>query len=368
MNKLTFRIAWLAVTTTVLSGSANGQNLQPTADSCLVKIQLLSVEKVPYPGRTVVATFQGATKMRPSRTDSLGTAEFRLPKGQTINFEVYDGQLHTGSYPFQTPNNAGLLHFNYAIEEDIFTEDRTDEVFVDSLYSNSASLAANNAFTVAEVHLRNYDNQPLKYQIILFRNERTKTVFLGKTNAQGTFQILLPRNESYQIRLSEKGNRFPLGVLPADVTADAEHIDLDLNHESVFETSKTYGFIEVKTEYSETQVPDLFILKNVYFDFDKASLQTASFPKLNKLAQVLHKNPKIHIEIGGHTDDFGNDAYNQKLSERRALTARNYLIENGIQGKRITWKGYGETTPVKSNSTPEGRQANRRTEIRVTKR
>lgn len=368
MNKFTITAAWLALVATTLSGSANGQKLQPTADSCVVKIQLHSVEKAPYPGRTIVAKFQGAAKMRPTITDSLGTAEFRVPKGQTIHFEVFDGAFHLSSHPFTTPQTEGLLYFNYTIEEDIFTEDRTGEILIDSLFSNSSALKANTEFTLAEVQLLDYESNALENHTILFRNETTKEVYLGQTNAQGKFQILLPRNQNYQIRMSEKGNRFPLGLLPAHVTTDAMHIDLDLSYESVFKTSESHGLVEVITEYSETTVPDLFILKNVYFDFDKASLQTASFPELNKLAQVLHKNPNIHIEIGGHTDDFGNDEYNQQLSEARALTVRNFLIESGIKGNRLQWKGYGESTPVKSNATAEGRQANRRTEIRILKR
>ncbi|HIB01952.1 MAG TPA: OmpA family protein [Phycisphaerales bacterium] len=74
---------------------------------------------------------------------------------------------------------------------------------------------------------------------------------------------------------------------------------------------------------------------------------------------------EMKIEIGGHTDDVGEDSANQRLSESRANAVRNYLIKNGIEGDRVSARGYGETKPVAYNTTPEGRQKNRRTEVRI---
>jgi outer membrane protein OmpA-like peptidoglycan-associated protein len=112
---------------------------------------------------------------------------------------------------------------------------------------------------------------------------------------------------------------------------------------------------------------------NVYYDFNKASLQKTSFASLDKLVILLNENPALQIELNSHTDSKGEDAYNQRLSEARAKTVVKYLISKGINKTRLVAKGYGETVPVADNSNPdgtdnpEGRQQNRRTEFKVLK-
>jgi outer membrane protein OmpA-like peptidoglycan-associated protein len=86
---------------------------------------------------------------------------------------------------------------------------------------------------------------------------------------------------------------------------------------------------------------------------------------LNKLINFLQRNPLVRIEIGGHTDAVGNDASNQLLSEQRAQSVSNYLVSNQVDASRIESKGYGETTPIATNDTEEGRALNRRTEFKV---
>lgn len=107
------------------------------------------------------------------------------------------------------------------------------------------------------------------------------------------------------------------------------------------------------------------VLKNIFFEFDSYDLEKASKPELDKLYHFLLENPSVHIEIGGHTDSIGSDTYNITLSENRAGSVRSYLIEAGVSPERITYKGYGDTRPVATNETPEGRAMNRRTEFRV---
>jgi OOP family OmpA-OmpF porin len=109
----------------------------------------------------------------------------------------------------------------------------------------------------------------------------------------------------------------------------------------------------------------LFVFNNILFETDKAELQEISFPVLDQIVASMKYNPKIKIEIGGHTDDVGDEYYNKDLSEDRAKAVANYLIEKGIAEDRIQTKGYGETTPITTNETEEGRHANRRVEIKV---
>ncbi len=112
---------------------------------------------------------------------------------------------------------------------------------------------------------------------------------------------------------------------------------------------------------------------NVYYDFNKASLQKTSFASLDKLVILLNENPALQIELNSHTDSKGDDAYNQKLSDARAKTVVKYLISKGIDKARLVAKGYGESVPVADNTNadgtdnPDGRQQNRRTEFKVLK-
>jgi len=101
------------------------------------------------------------------------------------------------------------------------------------------------------------------------------------------------------------------------------------------------------------------------FDSGSSELKSGSLSGLLQLADVLRKNPALHIEIGGHTDNVGDDASNRALSEQRALSVCNSLIFNGVSASQVSWKGYGEGAPVASNATEAGRQQNRRVECRV---
>lgn len=111
---------------------------------------------------------------------------------------------------------------------------------------------------------------------------------------------------------------------------------------------------------------------DVLFDFDKADLKPEAKPALQKVAAVLKEYPKASAAIEGHTDGKGDAAYNQKLSEGRAETVRKWFADNGVAMK-LTAKGLGKTKPVAPNTTPagkdnpEGRQKNRRVEIRMTR-
>jgi outer membrane protein OmpA-like peptidoglycan-associated protein len=104
----------------------------------------------------------------------------------------------------------------------------------------------------------------------------------------------------------------------------------------------------------------------ILFGFDRSDLSVSAEDNLNKLADVLKQNPDTYIEVQGHTDSKGADAYNMTLSQKRATSVANYLIKRGVSSSRITTKGYGETAPVASNDTEEGRAQNRRVNFLIT--
>lgn len=108
-------------------------------------------------------------------------------------------------------------------------------------------------------------------------------------------------------------------------------------------------------------------LNNIFFDFGKATLRPESYPELDRLAGLMTQNGKMIIELSGHTDNVGADDANLKLSDDRARSVTEYLVKLGIDASRIIAKGYGETKPVASNDTEEGRQQNRRVEFTILK-
>jgi len=100
-----------------------------------------------------------------------------------------------------------------------------------------------------------------------------------------------------------------------------------------------------------------------HFDFNKAEVKPAGAEILNGIVRTLKEHPTEKVEIEGYTDSVGSDAYNMKLSERRAEAIRNYLVRQGIEASRISTQGFGKTKPIADNNTAEGRARNRRAEI-----
>ncbi len=118
--------------------------------------------------------------------------------------------------------------------------------------------------------------------------------------------------------------------------------------------------IEFQSDLGKITQGKPVILKNIFFEFAKARLLPKSFTELDKLVTLLKNHPQIHIKIQGHTDDVGTRSRNQKLSEKRAQSVVHYLITKGIQPNRLKAEGFGETRPIDTNQTKEGRQNNRR--------
>lgn len=115
----------------------------------------------------------------------------------------------------------------------------------------------------------------------------------------------------------------------------------------------------------------VFVLENIYYDLDSANIRSDAARELDKLVQILVDNPEIRIELSSHTDSIASVEYNLNLSQRRAQSAVNYMIQRGISPDRMVAKGYGELRPIARNTNPdgtdnpEGRQRNRRTEFKI---
>ncbi len=107
------------------------------------------------------------------------------------------------------------------------------------------------------------------------------------------------------------------------------------------------------------------VLKNIFFEFNSFELLPESYTELKKVVDYMNHNPKMKIEIGGHTDNVGTKEYNKDLSQNRARSVYNYLISKSIEANRLSFKGYDFSVPIADNDTEEGRAKNRRTEFKV---
>lgn len=136
--------------------------------------------------------------------------------------------------------------------------------------------------------------------------------------------------------------------------------------------------VEVASEDVSPVLKDIYLqaievgvtvrLKNIYFDFDKTTLKKESFVELNKVVEFLKQNSSVEIEIAGHTDNKGSDDYNATLSQGRSQSVVDYLISQGIQDYRLSAHGYGESKPIDTNDSDDGRANNRRVEFTVVKK
>jgi len=185
--------------------------------------------------------------------------------------------------------------------------------------------------------------KPRQDELIILKSKKTRKTYKGNTGTDGKCSVTIPPSDAYTIYYK----------LFADTVKYKEIEVPGEDHRVTYTLTLKYD------------PPKVYTLKNVFFETGLSALRKDSYPALNELVDALKSKTSLCIEIAGHTDNVGTPESNQKLSTDRANAVRDYLLKHGIKPKRVTSKGYGETQPVASNETPEGRQQNRRTEVRI---
>ncbi|MDW3648243.1 MAG: OmpA family protein [Bacteroidia bacterium] len=197
--------------------------------------------------------------------------------------------------------------------------------------------------TVTDVH----NGQGLESEIIL-SNTRT----LDSLNStfsdldSGKFYTLLPSYGLVSINVQSKGYLFYGQDVSMDTIIDKTMISREIKLEPI-------------------QIGSSLILKNINFNTGKWDLLSSSYPELERVVDFLNLNPRVVIQVSGHTDNTGNKAQKVELSNRRALAVKDYLVEQGINPNRLKVKGYGMYRPIATNKTEAGRKKNRRVEFEV---
>ena len=164
--------------------------------------------------------------------------------------------------------------------------------------------------------------------------------------ATGEYLVSLPINKEYALNASHDGYLF----------FSENFLLTEGNAKEPFQKDVPLHKIEVNKT---------MVLKNVFFATDKFDLESKSKIELDKLVSFLNKNKTLKIELGGHTDNVGSKSSNQILSENRAKSVYDYLVEKGVSIERLTAKGYGDANPIADNATEKGRAENRRTEFKI---
>ncbi len=193
--------------------------------------------------------------------------------------------------------------------------------------------------------LNSKTNSPISAKIVYEELPEGKEVGTAISNeSTGEYKITLPASKKYGFHANSDGY---LGI--------NENIDL----------TKLEQYQELQRDLYLVPIEkgEKIKINNIFFEFGKSDLLPESFPELNRLAEFLQKNPEIKIQINGHTDNIGSDKDNKILSQKRASAVQDYLINKGIASARIKSIGYGESKPIKSNDTEEGRALNRRVEF-----
>lgn len=218
------------------------------------------------------------------------------------------------------------------------TAQSQDNVIVDSIKNTLAKV---------DVIVTDMKGKPSKGEQILFKSEATKKTVSARSDASGKFSLWLPPGDKYIITVKSITDTTKYGVI--NIAA----LEPDQFYTEPFK-------VNVKFEPARK-----YTLDNVHFDFGKATLRPESYPELEELVGYLKNKDAIRVEIAGHTDNVGKDADNVRLSQQRADAIRNYVIKKGIEPARVTAKGYGASQPIGDNETDQGRQLNRRTEVRI---
>ncbi len=187
----------------------------------------------------------------------------------------------------------------------------------------------------------------LNHEIVIFRSKLNNREYQGLSDSVGKFSLRLPAGDKYEIFILGFNDSTSYNVL--DIPA--------LKGNQFYKN----GFkVDIQFE-----APKSFVLDNCTFESGKATLKPEAYTVLDELVEYLNRKDDEKIEIGGHTDNVGKAEANLILSTNRANTVRAYLLTKGIAPERLTSKGYGMTVPIAENDDDEGRQMNRRTEVKI---
>ena len=272
-------------------------------------------------------------------------------------FDIYMTKLKEDS-TWTEPKNLGYPINTYNDEMGLIIESDGQKAYFSSIRnkSNGKDIFCFNLYEsarpspVSYMKGKVYDKETgmlLKAYYELINLSTGKTVMKNTTDATGNFLVCLPSGFNYGLNVSKPGYLF-------------------YSESFMFEGQHTVAEPLIKKIIlNPIKIGEKMQLSNVFYEIDSWQLKKESVSELNNLASLISENKDLIIEICGYTDSTGSNEHNMILSEKRALSVVNYLVNKGIPPERLKYKGYGNNSPIGDNVTSEGRKLNRRTEATV---
>jgi outer membrane protein OmpA-like peptidoglycan-associated protein len=187
----------------------------------------------------------------------------------------------------------------------------------------------------------------LKAQVELFDLKTNQKVsVINSDSVNGQYLTVIPGQSEYALHVAEPGYLFYSLHFNYEEKDQDQPMTIDIGLQPMVKNAMT-------------------VLNNIFFDFNQSEIKPRSLAELDEVVKFLKENPNIKVEISGHTDNVGNENYNQQLSLKRAQSVVNYFSSKGIATARLTQIGYGSKKPIKPNDSEESRQINRRIEFRI---
>ncbi len=262
-------------------------------------------------------------------------------------------------YPINTPDNDIFYVHTKDGKRAYYSSVREDALGYEDIYLITIPDKKKEPEPVTEVPKKKI---PLKYIVrvidagtkksmtakVKLQGATDNVIVGGSSTSTGLYEFKVSEAKDYKLAVESDGFMFVNETVTLEGTAEQEKIAM-----------KT---IELK----KLEVGFVSVLRNIYFDFNKATFKQDSYTELNKLERMLQQNTSMNVEIGGHTDIVGTKNYNKFLSQKRAEAVKDFLTKKGIDSRRITAVGYGSSKPLASNDDEEeGRALNRRVEFKV---
>jgi OmpA-OmpF porin, OOP family len=327
-------------------------------------------------GKTINSSFQ---EMSPYFDSSNNVLYFSSNKpGGMGSFDVYQSQRLDDSWQRWSPaqpvgatvNSEGReLYFRLIPQGYQYTSTKNSDGYgdINEHRSNSPKptdiIVSQNSITEATI--------PIKKNIEGDINPMTVTVSGRVTNARtgaGVVAKIILKPTDQEPIFSDVNGQFQLvcpSGLPYTIQASATGF---LNYEEPLTAMNNGGAIDYAIQLQPVAVGVSVNLKHVLFRKSSAELLPESFDELNRVVEFLQQNPTVEIELTGHTDNAGNASLNKALSLDRVNRVKYYLVERGVDAKRVSGVGYGGKKPIASNKTDEGRQQNRRVEFKIIRK
>ncbi len=303
---------------------------------------------------------------------------FLHPDGETLyfmskgnpgmgGFDLYKSQLQAdGSwskpvnlgYPINTKADEGAIVVTLDGTTAYFTSSQRDGKGTDIFYFDLPKHIQPTPVTYVRAIIKDGNTKKaIPNAQASFVNLKTAQTHLStKTDAEGEFLVVLPIGYDFSLNINSSGYLFY-----SEYFALTQSSSLD----EPFELEVL--LYPIPLEKAEIIVRRPVVLKNIFFESNSAELLPTSLVELEQLYLLLSTQKQLSIQINGHTDDVGNEQDNLILSQARAKSVYDFLVQKGIAAQRLRYKGFGETQPIDSNETEVGRRNNRRTEFEVIK-